>query len=108
MVNVENALYVALRFTNVPIIDQSGAFALEEVEKLLETRGAKILFVGIRPDIERRLVEMNVIKPSYHCFNTLEEAIQFIQKREGGAESEERIKSFGKPGKEVTDGGDVE
>ncbi len=108
MVNVENALYVALRFTNVPIIDQSGAFALEEVEKLLETRGAKILFVGIRPDIERRLVEMNVIKPSHHCFNTLEEAIQFIQKREGGAESEERIKSFGKPGKEVTDGGDVE
>src|SRR5690606_709350 len=73
MQSAKNVRYIILRFTNVPIVDQSGAFALEEAERLLESRGAKILFVGIRPDIEKRLVDMSVIKPSHSTFRTLEE-----------------------------------
>lgn len=78
MQRVERARYITLRFTNVPIVDQSGALALEEAERLLEAKGAIILFVGIRPDIRQKLEEMNVIRANHSCFRTLEEAVEFI------------------------------
>lgn len=79
MQRVEGARYITLRFTNVPIVDQSGALALEEAERLLEAKGAVILFVGIRPDIRQKLEEMNVIRANHSCFRTLEEAVEFIE-----------------------------
>ncbi|HMO20896.1 MAG TPA: SulP family inorganic anion transporter [Candidatus Melainabacteria bacterium] len=78
MQSLEGARYITLRFTNMPIVDQSGALALEEAERILEAKGAQILFVGIRPDIQRKLEEMKVIRSGHSCFRTLEEAVQFI------------------------------
>lgn len=78
MQSVDYARYIILRFTNVPIIDQSGALTLVEADRLWEMKGAKILFVGIRPDIKERLTEMGVIGSEHHCFMTLEDAVEYI------------------------------
>lgn len=89
MQKVESARYIILRFTNVPIVDQSGALALEELDRAWEAKGAKIIFVGIRPDILKRLVDMGVVSSTHPCFSTLEEAVEFIDQNETRASMEE-------------------
>ena len=82
MKDVETAKYITLRFTNVPIIDQSGALALEEAEKIWQAKGAEILFIGIRPDIKKRLFDLGAIQSNDYCFRTLEEAVEYIDLQE--------------------------
>jgi SulP family sulfate permease len=53
-------LIVSLRY--VPIIDLSGAFALEDMVKLAHKNGTKTIIQGMNPAVRRILTELSVIK----------------------------------------------
>jgi SulP family sulfate permease len=53
-------LIVSLRY--VPIIDLSGAFALEDMVKLAHKHGTKTIIQGMNPAVRRILTELSVIK----------------------------------------------
>ena len=53
-------LIVSLR--DVPMIDLSGAFALEDMVDLAYKRGTKVFIKGMRPAVRRTLTELSVIK----------------------------------------------
>ena len=53
-------LIVSLR--DVPVIDLSGAFALEDMVKLAYKRGTKVFIKGMNPAVHRTLTELSVIK----------------------------------------------
>jgi len=53
-------LIVSLR--DVPMIDLSGAFALEDMVNLAYKRGTKVLIKGMNPAVRRTLTELNVIE----------------------------------------------
>ena len=47
---------------HVPIIDLSGAFALEDMVQLAQKRGTKVLLKGMNPAVQRTLTELSVVK----------------------------------------------
>jgi len=53
-------LIVSLR--DVPVIDLSGAFALEDMVQLAYKRGTKVFIKGMNPAVRRTLTELSVIK----------------------------------------------
>jgi len=53
-------LIVSMR--HVPVIDLSGAFALEDLARLANQRGTKVIIKGVHPAVERILNELSVIK----------------------------------------------
>jgi anti-anti-sigma regulatory factor len=53
-------LIVSLRY--VPIIDLSGAFALEDMVKLAQKHGTKTIIKGMNPAVRRILTELSVIE----------------------------------------------
>jgi SulP family sulfate permease len=77
---IENAKYLILRFYNVPMVDQTGAFALEDTERSIEAKGGKVLFVGMREPIRKALNDMGVIHNigMENCFEDFEDAIAAI------------------------------
>jgi SulP family sulfate permease len=77
---LEGARYVILRFYNVPLVDQTGAYALEDAVERWESRGIKVLFVGMQPHIRHVLELTGAIHRSdmENCFAQFEEAIEAI------------------------------
>lgn len=77
---LEGARYVILRFYNVPLVDQTGAYALEDAVERWESRGVKVLFVGMQPHIRRVLESTGAIHKidMENCFAQFEEAIAAI------------------------------
>lgn len=53
-------LIISLR--EVPVIDLSGAFALEDMIGLANKRGTKIILKGLNPAVRRTLTELSVMK----------------------------------------------
>ncbi len=53
-------LIVSLRY--VPVIDLSGAFALEDMVSLAHKRGTMVLLKGMNPAVRRTLTELSVLK----------------------------------------------
>jgi sulfate permease, SulP family len=53
-------LIMSLRY--VPVIDLSGAFALEDMVKLAQKHGTKTIIKGMNPSVHRILTELSVIK----------------------------------------------
>jgi len=53
-------LIMSLRY--VPVIDLSGAFALEDMVKLAQKHGTKTIIKGMNPSVRRILTELSVIK----------------------------------------------
>ena len=53
-------LIMSLRY--VPVIDLSGAFALEDMVKLAHKHGTKTIIKGMNPSVRRILTELSVIK----------------------------------------------
>ncbi len=53
-------LIISLR--DVPMIDLSGAFALEDMVELAYKRGTKVFIKGMNPAVRRTLTELSVIK----------------------------------------------
>lgn len=53
-------LIISLR--DVPVIDLSGAFALEDMITLANKRGTKVILKGLNPAVRRTLTELSVMK----------------------------------------------
>ncbi len=53
-------LIISMRY--VPVIDLSGAFALEDMVNLAHKRGTKTIVKGLNPAVRRTLTELSVIK----------------------------------------------
>jgi len=85
---LSDAKYVILRFLNVPLIDQTGAFALENAIEKWERRGIEVLFVGIQPHIRKTLEDTGARIDMRHCFERFEKAIEAIHAFEAQAEKD--------------------
>lgn len=72
--------YIILRFNNVPLMDQSGSYALENAIEVWESKGIKVLFVGLPPHIQDTLERTGAIHKidMQNCFEHFEDAIAAI------------------------------
>lgn len=72
--------YIILRFNNVPLIDQTGSYALEHAIENWESKGVKVLFVGLPAHIKQTLDQTGAIHKidMQNCFEKFEDAIQAI------------------------------
>ena len=72
--------YLIIKFYNVPIIDQTGAYALEDAIEQLEKQGVTVLFVGITAPIEALLKKIGTMRKirDENCFNSFEAALSSI------------------------------
>jgi len=59
--NLANYTVLIVSLRDVPMIDLSGAFALEDMVTLAYKRGTKVLIKGMNPAVRRTLTELNVI-----------------------------------------------
>lgn len=86
---LREASYVILRFYNVPLVDQTGAYALEDAIDKWEKRGIKVLFVGMQPHIRQILESTGAIHKIdiENCFDQYEQAIKVIDAFESARES---------------------
>lgn len=69
--------YLIIKFYNVPIIDQSGAYAIEDAIEQLEEKGVKVFFVGMTVQIKAALTKIGTVHKinKNHCFNSFEDAL---------------------------------
>lgn len=75
---LHEAKYVIIRLLNVPIIDQTGAFALETAIEKWEQKGIKVLFVNMQPHILKTLEGTGAKVTIENCFDHFEDAIEAI------------------------------
>lgn len=77
---LSEARYIMLRFNNVPLIDQTGSYALENAIENWESKGIKVLFVGLPAHIRQTLTQTGAIHKidMQNCFEHLEEGIKAI------------------------------
>jgi len=75
---IDRAQIAILRFHNVPFIDQSGAYALEEALEAWEETSSKILFVGLNDSVKLVLENVGISLNDDNCFSTVEEAVVFV------------------------------
>lgn len=80
--NVSNPRYIILRFSNVPLIDQTGAFALEHAIEKWQAAGAKILFVGLKKSIMQTLIDSGAKIDLTNSFEQFEVALEAILEME--------------------------
>lgn len=73
-----DAKYIILRFLNVPLIDQTGAFALETAIEKWQHKGIRVLLVGIQPNIRKILEDIGGGVNEENCFERFENAIEAI------------------------------
>jgi SulP family sulfate permease len=83
---LSEAKYIMLRFHSVPLIDQTGAYALEDAIEKWEARGIKIMFIGLEGHIRRALEATGgaaKIREEF-CFEQFEDALEAIDVMEAG------------------------
>ncbi|MBX9953120.1 MAG: SulP family inorganic anion transporter [Candidatus Obscuribacterales bacterium] len=88
---LHSAKYVIIRLLNVPLVDQTGAFALESAMEKWERRGIKVLFVGMQPHIRRTLEDIGAKVSMENCFERFEKAVEAIDLWENGKLHERRV-----------------
>ncbi|OGI07247.1 MAG: hypothetical protein A3I68_00735 [Candidatus Melainabacteria bacterium RIFCSPLOWO2_02_FULL_35_15] len=72
--------YLIIKFYNVPTIDQTGIYALEDAIEFLAKNGVKVFFVGITPPIKVLFEKIGSIKNiDAICFDSLEAALLNIK-----------------------------
>lgn len=78
--SLTDAKYVILQFYNVPLIDQTGAYSLEDAIDKWEAKGVKVLFVGMQSHIERILEDTGAIHriEMENRFDRFDDAIEAI------------------------------
>lgn len=76
--------YLMIRMAQVPMIDMSGAFLLEDIIDKAHSNQATVVITGLRPSTERVLKHLKILDKvgSHRCFATFEEAMQWIQANE--------------------------
>lgn len=85
---------VIFRMMNVPNIDQTGLYALEEVVLSLEKRNIAVVITGLQKQPYRMLQRINMVPgliPENYIFNEIEDCIQWLgeelRKSAGGEEA---------------------
>lgn len=76
------AKYVVLRFSNVPFMDQTGAYALESAIEKWESRRIRVLFVGVPPHIRKTLEDTGARIDMTNSFDGFENALEAIDSLE--------------------------
>lgn len=79
---LKNSKAVILRFNNVPFIDQSGAYALEEALDDWQGLPGGVVFVGLNEGIRTVLEGVGIQITSKNSFLTVEEALIELSARE--------------------------
>jgi SulP family sulfate permease len=84
--NVSKAKYIIMRFAHVPIIDQTGAYALEEAINHWQEEDIKILYVGLPKHIMATIKDVGAmhnldLDAQYETFEEAIEAIIAIEKQ---------------------------
>ena len=76
------ASHVVLRMDEVPYIDQSGLYTLEEVIKGYQERGVRVLLVGLQPQPLARMQAIGLLQalvPTEQVFNNMQQCIEYIK-----------------------------
>ena len=76
------ASHVVLRMDRVPYIDQSGLYTLEEVVHGYQSRGVRVLIVGLQPQPLARMQSIGLLKalvPEEQVFNNMSDCIRYIR-----------------------------
>lgn len=96
------ARYIVLRFSNVPLIDQTGAMALESAIEKWEAKRCKVLFVGLQPHIRKILEDTGAIHriDMENCFDSFEQALEAIDAFEATPHLDGTITETESPSKE--------
>ena len=73
--------YLIIKFYNVPIVDQSGIYALEDALEQFQKDGVKVSFVGMTILIKESLGNLGVLNkiPEDSYFDSFEEVIESIK-----------------------------
>lgn len=71
---------VILQFQNVPLVDQTGAFTLEDAMHRLESQQVRVICVGLSDAMMNRLGRLNIMDKlrGHSCFATLEDALEAL------------------------------
>lgn len=76
--SLADAKYIILRFLNVPLVDQTGAFALETAIEKWQQKGIRVLLVGIQPHIRKVLEDIGAGVSEENSFERFEKALDAI------------------------------
>lgn len=79
---LKEARIVILRFHNVPFIDQSGAYALEDALEDWEGDSTDVIFVGLSNGIKSMLQGIGIDFNDSNCFSTVEDALISLRSRQ--------------------------
>lgn len=81
LTKMQNIKYLIIKFYNVPIIDQSGAYAIEDAIELLQKKGVTVFFVGMTLPIKSALERIGTIHKinGENCFDSFEAALSRIK-----------------------------
>ena len=81
---LSNYKYLMIRMGQVPMIDMSGAFLLEDIIENAHANGAKVVITGLKPATDRVLRRLKILDKVRHdrCFDSFEEAMQWIHANE--------------------------
>lgn len=73
--------YLIIRMKNVPMIDLSGAYLLDDVVEKAKHQGAEVLITGMRPNVQQTLEKLKIIEKvgPDNCFVHIEEAASRIE-----------------------------
>ena len=77
-----NIKVLIIRMDKVPLIDQSGLYALEDIVFDLEKRGVQVLFVNLQEQPLDKLKSIDIIPDlveEKHLFKTIEEAFVYLK-----------------------------
>jgi SulP family sulfate permease len=72
---------VILRFNNVPFIDQSGAYALDDALEDWQGIPGGVVFVGLNDTNRSVLIGVGIAVNSENCFATVDDALLALSKR---------------------------
>ena len=85
---------VVFRMMNVPYIDQTGLYALEEVVLSLEKRNIAVVITGLKNQPYRMLQRINVVPgliPENYLFDKVEDCIQWLGEKLEQSEGGEQV-----------------
>lgn len=78
---LENIKYVIIRMENVPFIDQTGLYALEDAILSLEQRNIHVLFTGLQQQPKDRMQRIRLIPDlieKENIFETFDECVEWL------------------------------
>lgn len=81
---LDNYKYLMIRMAQVPMIDMSGAFLLEDIIEKAHANGATVVITGLKPSTSRVLKHLKILDKVGHdkCFASFDEAMQWIHANE--------------------------